>query len=747
MTMPAKVRPVVVAVWCLALAWLASSCSLAPVFQPSPDERVGASADAATTALRVVDPDGAPVAGAQVYLSGCSPGAIDCAPLITDAQGEAQVSADRLGAAPVALALQETVAASPQPASGSWSYRVYLTNLQWSADGDPQPVVMGQDGMVELRLQRLHPLILFDLAVSLDWTASEAYLQTLTAALHAASDYLFDLTDGQAAFGLFDVYDDKQHWAEADIHIQRKNDVCPYSTIGVVTGEASQGSIELGPYWDGDHVSGDWSQPNGYRAITHEFMHYAFGLYDEYIDKAGQEVYCTEPAAQLPPLAADQQVSASAMYHEERATELSALNVPYLWTDACQNTLQWQVTGESAWQTIALVYADGMQPPRWIIDTPMRRGHAMAGPDPTLGQWPTALPRWPTIDRHTSEAPPTSEPKIRVQTTCQDVQTSVKLYPGGASTPFALGSAPIGTDFVLLGAQPGDVACISAWKPGASECTAGSAFAIANHDLGVTRVISLTDPSCEMDDLLHPAAIHPPPAHGGKAAQPPAPVAPRLAGLQPGVIDLVAVAPGSVSAPFSYDLAGGTAGLAEWLQAAQLPGRLPGSAVNGQLYTVKPLWNSFVAVDEGPLGEFAIQTVEPGQSGELTVGNGQISLLVNREPTSLENVMAVLVQPQRGPETPLPANMQSLGEVTFSNGAAENAPAAGHAVMTLNCVPRPPAAVAPPGAPTARPALARLNEDIGRWEALPVTYIASANVLTAPIDLAGYYVFVQLLDP
>ena len=272
------------------------------------------------------------------------------------------------------------------------------------------------------------------------------------------------------AFGRLVVSNDSEHWDEANIRVHRQNTVCPYAPIGVLTGQASQGSIDLSPYWDGDYVSGDWSEPNGYRTIVHEFLHYALGLYDEYLDATGQAGgYCPQPQEQL--CAGSDRVNASAMFHEECATEFLA-----------------HTTSLTCGQRPARTHGSGSarrsrrgRPLRATTATVARRRPAGRStrrcgarapwpvPDPAAGQWPQALPRWPEVIFPRTSAG-TSDRRVRLTAParCAGAAASVTLYPGGARPAKALGKASLDAEFVLLGVQPGDVICAvaegGAWK-------------------------------------------------------------------------------------------------------------------------------------------------------------------------------------------------------------------------------------------------------------------------------------------
>ena len=218
------------------------------------------------------------------------------------------------------------------------------------------------------------------------------------------------------AFGNVEIYADAQHWADADIQVSTKNIVRPHAYVGGLLEEDTAHIIRIGRGWDGQTGnSGAWDQPEGYRTLIHEFGHYALYLYDEYVayefDENGNVL--GEVPAVCPVSSEDaidpEAVRASAMYDGYRATEFSAFEVPGLWSDACRETLQFQYTQQSAWETIVAAYADPLADPdrnppllpRWQVISPMERQSVLAGPD----RLPPTLPAWPTVQRHLGEAP------------------------------------------------------------------------------------------------------------------------------------------------------------------------------------------------------------------------------------------------------------------------------------------------------------------------------------------------------
>ncbi|MEZ4866493.1 MAG: VCBS repeat-containing protein [Caldilineaceae bacterium] len=365
--------------------------------------------------IRVVDEAGNPVSGAQVYANGQPIAQTYMGRNSTDQAGLLVPLTPPIGASLVAIQQVAEEPTSRQHHDG-WAYRTYLTSLAWDNEGVAQPVLAGATGEQRLVLRKKNPLVLFNLVVSVEWAAGEAYLQQLAHAFQSASNYLHDLTDGQMAFGQVAIYENGVHWADADIQVGAKRGIHPHAYIGGITATDSSHVMVVGRGWN---RSGDdrraWDEPDGYRTLVHEFGHYGLYLYDEYIalmvDSSGNlqgsgvsNVHCI--SSFIREGQGDETTNASAMYWQYHSSELSARGplTPPLWSKNCDTTLQTQQNktlsgvGESTWETIARVFANSASPVRWQIETPTMRGTVWAGPD----RLPAALPNWPQINISTT---------------------------------------------------------------------------------------------------------------------------------------------------------------------------------------------------------------------------------------------------------------------------------------------------------------------------------------------------------
>ncbi|MBT8400394.1 MAG: T9SS type A sorting domain-containing protein, partial [Rhodothermia bacterium] len=141
-----------------------------------------------------------------------------------------------------------------------------------------------------------HSTIVFNLLVSIQWKALDSYVAGLRAALRNASDYLYDVTNGQAQLGKISIYDNARLWNSADIQIHANNTL--RDNADLYGWKAANQYVRLSPksYGGGaqdrnDIFRDDPLDPNSvdnYRTIIHELGHYLLGFLDEYENAAGE---------------------------------------------------------------------------------------------------------------------------------------------------------------------------------------------------------------------------------------------------------------------------------------------------------------------------------------------------------------------------------------------------------------------------------------------------------------------------
>jgi hypothetical protein len=157
-------------------------------------------------------------------------------------------------------------------------------------------------GIVDLQLR--HPIFEWNLTVASQPT-NQAYLTPLAEAFTNASKYLFNVTDGQMKFGkiaiLSGAHDWTTTWNDSDMLIENTSGKRPDSFNGGITSSwypFNLHHMHFGidrkiEYKDGTVLYTVHQQPY-FTAIVHEFGHYAFGFYDEYLNGWGLQAELDE---------------------------------------------------------------------------------------------------------------------------------------------------------------------------------------------------------------------------------------------------------------------------------------------------------------------------------------------------------------------------------------------------------------------------------------------------------------------
>lgn len=351
----------------------------------------------------VLDEAGRAVSGACVYRNGHLAGT-------TDDLGVFALDNLTTGESLVAI---KPLTEQPAARRSGWAYRTALTSLRLNPVGEVEGHTVMAAGRQRLTVSSDWPLIYFNLLVSIQWNATPEYLEEVASAIRRASDYLYDVSEGQMAFGTVKIYDNAQHWEDADIQILVRNNVRPYAYIGGITSPDPAQTIRIGRHWDGNTGDrGRWDEPNGFRTLIHEFGHYGLYLWDSYfeydprlpggVNTVTGCIYVDATDYYTPTEAIA--TNATIMDYQYATSELAARDVPGLWSADCLKTAQWQKNGESDWETMLRHYADAADPARWRLISPLTRRNVLAGPTAL----PARLLAFPQIDAHDSglSAPP-----------------------------------------------------------------------------------------------------------------------------------------------------------------------------------------------------------------------------------------------------------------------------------------------------------------------------------------------------
>ncbi len=659
----------------------------------------------------VVDEAGRAVAGASIYRNGALAGATDDSGVYVPPEltvGDILVALQPLAEKTTVRGLHAT----PDSAGSNWAYRTYITSMDMDANGETQPHMVAGLGQQRLVVKQGNPLILYNLLVSLEWDASSAYMNQIAEAMRQASDYLYDASDGQMAFGHVVIYDRWAGWNDADIQVAVRNNVRPYAYVGGLTAADRSQVIRVGRYWDGASGSqGDWDQRNGYRTLIHEFGHYGLYLYDEYFGYVFQDgvlvgeqtTHCTGPENRN---AATEAINASLMDYQYTSTELAARGAPGRWSAACEQTAQWQLNEESDWETIVRRYGDAAASARWRIVTPATRGAVMPGPD--------------AFTRHALPFPGTEVHNAGTDTPA--LQLTV-LRAGGSGYAGAL---------VVLD-PPGDAVADQGFTDATGRIalfggTAGDEVRVRALDTGLSGQLVL-------DQRLAYTLTLAPPAGLTAATQ--------------GENAYVNLVPGSDGRTLYLAMRGVSAGGALYALVAPPGGGSPvrtllAAAPGSSVYTgtlslaaTAPGIGVLHVRGLGPVGEtvaldsdFSLHPVDASQEGDFYTADGNLWLHLDRGSTG-DDAYAVLMP--SGGMPPLPAGLRSIGHayaVQFS-GARSRLARPGvlklfyHPDLTLGAFGL---------------SIYRWNESAEVWEALASEHDAGQRAVAASFDRPGIYV-------
>lgn len=325
--------------------------------------------DVAASRVHVTDEFGANSAGAEVFVNGVRSG-------VTDAVGILNISPQlTTGNDLVARKLIiEHPSPHPHHAEGStqdWNYRVYNTSMKVNNNGSTLPFPVTNPIVTqELRLDRGNTLIGVHLLVSTEWDATPSELLSIRDdKLIPASQYLYNVTDGQFFIEQVELVDNSESWFDADV-VVFANWSMTENAIGAVRGFLNACCAGLRVH-----------RATGFNTYDHEFGHYGFGLQDEYSYLDDHHPRCTASVTDqsIVDFGKGQPKASCMMANENFASKLCSHRAenPHLgWT------LQ---GGISCWTQLSMTYSDAGA--RWSIQTPDTRGE-IVGTLPNLpGGW------------------------------------------------------------------------------------------------------------------------------------------------------------------------------------------------------------------------------------------------------------------------------------------------------------------------------------------------------------------------
>jgi hypothetical protein len=241
------------------------------------------------------------------------------------------------------------------PIDSTSTYTLYHTSAAPNSQGlNFFPIE--EPGLQTLTVSPENPFLLFNLDVSLEWDSrrDDAFLARLRYDLSRTSELLFDWTNGQAALGTLQVFQDHDYWNESHVRIYATNRLRPNAEQGgIVTEETvdpehetisyNPGQVRMGAVWNrfgepSGNLNEDWP-----RTLAHELGHYCFFLDDNYIGLNEEGV--------LVPVD-----TCSGAMSDPYRDDYSEFVAPSQWLPQCEQSLSHQLTGRSDWETMATFY-------------------------------------------------------------------------------------------------------------------------------------------------------------------------------------------------------------------------------------------------------------------------------------------------------------------------------------------------------------------------------------------------------
>jgi hypothetical protein len=233
-------------------------------------------------------------------------------------------------------------------------YSITLDNAKFDSVGAMSFDRLSSGGVLDVILD--HTELRYNLLVSVEWDAAVSYLTSLETGFRAMSNYLYDVSDGQIRLDTVMIFDNKEHWEEADMRIHANNIEWPRAVAAGINSPDPEWTTFLPRKWFGNPDAcrnGSYSEnplnledSYDFRTKCHEMGHYALGFYDEYMFSDGScgFVAGTGRCASI--------TNYGYMDHqfenwEPWASEMSSI---YRYQDAeCQNTQQFVIHNGSCW--------------------------------------------------------------------------------------------------------------------------------------------------------------------------------------------------------------------------------------------------------------------------------------------------------------------------------------------------------------------------------------------------------------
>ncbi len=336
------------------------------------------------------------------------------------------------------------------------AYQIYATSWE---PGATRPVTATGD----IVLSDARPLTLVNLVVSLGWepepNSAVTSVGDVQQGLRLMAAELYDWTEGQMLLGPIAIHTGGERWAEADLRFVPANDKRPSAFVGGIVPDKlpysgfltnttyTPAMVFLGRLWDGRdgfvEGAGNWTNPNAYRTIAHEFAHYALFLYDEYQDSSGGRGYCICNDLSATGCGFGDRDGSALAYHYQ-ATEFWHKDTHLTVDNFCYDTWQFHVHGQTDWELLTQWHVvQGLSLPFTPLRFPapeLAAGPALGLAQHLIGREPGQRVYLPAVVGDGTAVSPPEEPLVNLildsgAPPTSSLPSQVYLLKGGGEEP------------------------------------------------------------------------------------------------------------------------------------------------------------------------------------------------------------------------------------------------------------------------------------------------------------------------
>jgi hypothetical protein len=170
-------------------------------------------------------------------------------------------------------------------------FEVWIDSDKRNMDGSYSPVEVKTNAN-PISLAMKHYIFEYNVVLTTneaDWSLSDGYYNKLASGFKQASKLLYNATDGQVRFNKIAIYDNRNNYRGSDIVLFKATDQNNATVDGIDYNSILLPSYaKLNMHQKQIYHSHEPNQYEWFHSLVHEFGHYSFGLYDEYLNGLGK---------------------------------------------------------------------------------------------------------------------------------------------------------------------------------------------------------------------------------------------------------------------------------------------------------------------------------------------------------------------------------------------------------------------------------------------------------------------------